>query len=65
MDRAIPVQDVIFLGNNVDPNDPPLGSPVRDVPPFEIKDVPPIEPLPWIAPQPNGPDDFIDSTADA
>ncbi len=51
MNRTIPVRDdVIYLGNDVSPTNPPIGSPVRDVPPFEIKDVPPREPLPWIAP---------------
>ena len=47
MNQAMPVRaDVIYLGNDVSPNDPPLGSPVRDVPPFEVKDVPPREPMP-------------------
>ena len=66
MNQTVPVRDdVIYLGKDVNPSDPPLGSPVRDVPPFEIKDVPPREPLPWIAPQPSEPDDFNDGTADA
>ena len=65
MNGAILVADEIYSGEDVNPNDPPMGSPVRDVPPFEIKDVPPREPLPWIAPQPNGPDEVNDKTADA
>lgn len=51
MNRTIPVRDdVIYLGNDFNPTDPPIEPLVRDVPPFEIKDVPPREPLPWIAP---------------
>ena len=65
MNRTIPLRaDVIYLGNGNKPDEPPLGSPVRDVPPFEIKDVPPREPAPWIAPT-QQPDDFNDGSADA
>ncbi len=66
MNRTMPLlADVIYLGNDNKPDEPPLGSPVRDVPPFEIKDVPPREPAPWIAPPPSQPDDFNDGSADA
>ena len=66
MNQIMPVRaELIYLGNDDSPNEPPLGSPVRDVPPFEVKDVPPREPMPWVAPQPNGPDDYNDGSADA
>jgi len=54
------------MATHVNPQDPPpLGSPVRDVPPFEIKDTPPREPAPWITPEPDQKDDFNDGLADA
>lgn len=77
MNQFIPVRDeVIYLGqddsvaNPDNPENPPMGSPVQDVPPFEIKDVPPREPAPWITPQPlqappSQSDDFNDGTSDA
>ena len=65
MNRTIPVRDeVIYLGNDVTV-EPPAGSPVQDVPPFEIKDTPPREPLPWVAPQPSRKEAFNDGSADA
>lgn len=66
MNHAIPVRaEVIYLGNDVQIDDPPLGSPVRDTPPLEIKDTPPREPLPWVEPQPSRRDDLNDGSADA
>ena len=66
MNRAIPVRDeVIYLGNDVTTVDSAAGSPVKDVPPLEIKDTPPREALPWVAPQPSRKEAFNDGSADA
>ncbi len=53
------------LGQDDHTDDQPVGSPVRDTPPFEINDTPPREPAPWITPQPGKRENLKDGSADA
>ena len=66
MIQSIPARaEVISLGTNTETQDPPVGSPVHDTPPLEIKDTPPREPAPWITPQPGQNEGFSSDSTNA
>ncbi len=66
MNRAIPARDdVIYLAKEICADASAAGTPVQDVPPLKITDMPPREARPWIAPPPTKRDDLNDGSADA